>query len=1537
MEINYKELKALFISDQMQAIKESQQIISTVSNFNSFNDFYNYHLQNSHVSTCQNAWSKYQMAVHCVECSTNPSSCFCLQCFLNSNHQGHEYLIRPDSRGNCDCGDLSLWKRSGFCPKHYGLEDDSHPEDYLDEKLRTILTDTIYKASFSALKHLRNEDESKFSPIFQFLISFLKFGDGFRRLLAISLTERINFENFLNCIFDSTVSYNQQLQRFFGLLVNDQLFKNNFSRINYKLMITKILPISLAEMVSTDINESLSVWNSFWFHSYQPSPMRYNIEHFQWDWAEFSIYTLNYIKEILLYVKDFRFKNDIPSIFYNLVNMKDASEIQPNEETQNLFDKIFTEILTRGTKKGIIENVNDTIIVESYKNTTDFNSYLPVYYFNYLFFEIFESFKNKKNLKLDKMFIELDKEINIDKIYLVKNENDKFISHLIKQELNENELNEDSYKSFIKGASFFFNHPLFYSVAHMFRNDDLCRVKIARFLCSEKYQSLRVRLGIATLKSILSFVTLSQSLVPKGNAGLVQVQSIYINNPNLVDLGIPLLFPLFQLLVGLKSNEKEFNLKEFFAFEMAREIGIFDISNKKENEEEEEEENEENQKQMIFSYLYLSILLVIERTLFNFDGYDLIKEQLVFALKNGISNLNNLKDLFDKRVSPSLHYVCDMNKVISEIATVRKRVKKEEDNNDQEALFDLKEGIECKYISAINSFNIEKVLMNDEISKHPEKLIKIQSFEPEETYFFNKQEEEDIDSNGLCIQLKEFLMTPTVLAVIYQTLRNDSESPKVELNDHLAMNILLLISKFLQETENKKSETVFNDIEEIHYESSIVDLIAQLKRIVFNFTTDENGNPSIQNTLTKEAFNSFLRIKIGHDNQVPKSFIDILLEKGEIGRNVLGQMSIEIEGIDNQKEKQDLNKTKKMRANKLKEDIMNHYKSITASFSMNDDDQNDEGMTPISTEKDVCSICSNSRKNEVLAYPLYLYRTKFPFIFDKPPIVEITTVKAIREREVFEDYQNVLENDQNDEEEEEELPNPEDFLAQILSRSPELDITDDLSEEEAERRRGMINFLHETLCKKYEEAKERREEQRKEREKQKLLRIEQEKEEEKLRMKSLEHPDLLVSKRLTPGNLFVIQFGICQHLVHPDCVDKDDFTCPIDRSIKNGFLPNIDDLPKDVIFEKMSSEVTSENLSAELKEALTLFINKYTSFFKASDEKIVDLFVELVKSISGMITTFEVRLRSLPDCLDSKKNSFLARNLFLTTWYAYRMKGKPVMKTGFLNDDTEKVDSRLTVFQRFIKKLIECDDIENDNLQKNQLLNQLVSSFIPSFDNENEKDLCLFLRRVCLADHFLLKSVKKDDEQKFIDWDEILSPSNLSQKFNVTFKSLNISEGEEFEFKPFIFSKIPKEFLRFSQDPYNFPVDQTHEYSMFNMLDYNYLIKNYNDDDDDNVHINYSDELYKFSKDTKINLFLKSNFSQKNYPSVILFIGCFASDICVIDGNRMVFMRPFYLDRYGCADIGYKRSQPLFLKEERYERVMDEIISGEFTNNLKYF
>ena len=83
--------------------------------------------------------------------------------------------------------------------------------------------------------------------------------------------------------------------------------------------------------------------------------------------------------------------------------------------------------------------------------------------------------------------------------------------------------------------------------------------------------------------------------------------------------------------------------------------------------------------------------------------------------------------------------------------------------------------------------------------------------------------------------------------------------------------------------------------------------------------------------------------------------------------------------------------------------------------------------------------------------------------------------------------------------------------------------------------------------------------------------------------------------------------------------------------------------------------------------------------------------------------------------------------------------------------------------------------------------------------------------------------------------------------------------------------------------------------------------------------------------ENKIQLSLALDYSSKHYPSALLLIGKFAPEVLIVHGDFTTTLKPFYLDRFGCEDIDYKRGMPLFFNEERYDRMIDEILSGDFS------
>lgn len=71
---------------------------------------------------CGAVWGSDDIAYRCRTCEHDPTCAICVPCFQNGNHKDHDYSVIYTGGGCCDCGDVTAWKREGFCSKHKGAE-----------------------------------------------------------------------------------------------------------------------------------------------------------------------------------------------------------------------------------------------------------------------------------------------------------------------------------------------------------------------------------------------------------------------------------------------------------------------------------------------------------------------------------------------------------------------------------------------------------------------------------------------------------------------------------------------------------------------------------------------------------------------------------------------------------------------------------------------------------------------------------------------------------------------------------------------------------------------------------------------------------------------------------------------------------------------------------------------------------------------------------------------------------------------------------------------------------------------------------------------------------------------------------------------------------------------------------------------------------------------------------------------------------------------------------------------------------------------
>jgi hypothetical protein len=75
--------------------------------------------QGRKAAICGKIWGKSDLAYRCLDCGTGPCSAICAECFINGDHQNHNYVMYQSAAGGCcDCGDADAWLPSGNCCFH---------------------------------------------------------------------------------------------------------------------------------------------------------------------------------------------------------------------------------------------------------------------------------------------------------------------------------------------------------------------------------------------------------------------------------------------------------------------------------------------------------------------------------------------------------------------------------------------------------------------------------------------------------------------------------------------------------------------------------------------------------------------------------------------------------------------------------------------------------------------------------------------------------------------------------------------------------------------------------------------------------------------------------------------------------------------------------------------------------------------------------------------------------------------------------------------------------------------------------------------------------------------------------------------------------------------------------------------------------------------------------------------------------------------------------------------------------------------------
>ena len=440
---------------------------------------------------------------------------------------------------------------------------------------------------------------------------------------------------------------------------------------------------------------------------------------------------------------------------------------------------------------------------------------------------------------------------------------------------------------------------------------------------------------------------------------------------------------------------------------------------------------------------------------------------------------------------------------------------------------------------------------------------------------------------------------------------------------------------------------------------------------------------------------------------------------------------------------------------------------------------------------------------------------------------------------------------------------------------------------------------------------------------------------------------------------------ICLHQIHSKCIHGEKFTCPYDRCHRNASIPIIAG-----IFDEKT----------ELDKKVFLQAQNFLKKAYYNDPKFA-LF-----SLASQIEILEMRHRSNPGCLDDYLNHATLRNIYLCIWHVMRKEvskiidfestrnskkmevnlcvehhenhnnhehhyhahhnheldivslilslineernhGNTINDMAYLYNGKKIITIQFTPLMFYITSFL---------IEKNVELDAFASDdFIFDFKDDLDSDYkwIQFLRCAAIFDHFArgIKITQSENEKttlnnEFIDWDAILNPSNLCKHYNVhrAFNTINNNNDDEMTLPMFSLINLPKFYLDFIHPPFSAPILVSNDLEVLLCLLTGKTILRKSSSSPGN-HVNYAE----------VSRFLNNDFNG-SFSVFLVLNGSNASQVIIGDTefNKFYTLRPFYTDKVGDKDVGMKRGSLLYLNEPIIEEIIDEILSGSWTNSF---
>ncbi|XP_035829845.1 E3 ubiquitin-protein ligase UBR3 isoform X2 [Aplysia californica] len=160
---------------------------------------------------CGLVWTAHFVAYRCRTCGISPCMSICSDCFQAGNHEGHDYnMFRSQAGGACDCGDSSVMKPEGFCPRH-GENHDNKAAATPPAELMAVPKEMMPRLFLRLLFYLRSQfiahtrmvknhyrhympSISDLEPYLNFLQSLSDMGAAMRRIMTQALTDEASYK-----------------------------------------------------------------------------------------------------------------------------------------------------------------------------------------------------------------------------------------------------------------------------------------------------------------------------------------------------------------------------------------------------------------------------------------------------------------------------------------------------------------------------------------------------------------------------------------------------------------------------------------------------------------------------------------------------------------------------------------------------------------------------------------------------------------------------------------------------------------------------------------------------------------------------------------------------------------------------------------------------------------------------------------------------------------------------------------------------------------------------------------------------------------------------------------------------------------------------------------------------------------------------------------------------------------------------------------------------------------------------------------------